>query len=129
MFRRSKKQYAQAGVDYVLIFFLVTAAVLAMSTYVNRAIHGRHLMVRGFMYDQVNAVFQDTTLNLYGNFVRGYDPYYLKVENERRQDSVIVDTLQAGVYGGTVPIAKKEYLNYETGADSFSNQLPPKFAN
>ncbi len=129
MFKRKNTQYAQAGSDYVLIFFLITAAVLSLSSYVIRAIHGRHLMVRGFMYDQVNALFQNAELGLYGNFVRGYAPYYTGVKSESWQDSTVEQSLQAGVFGGTVPIARKEYLGFESGTKSIANQLPPAFAD
>ncbi len=129
MFQPNKTQYGQAGSDYVMIFFLVAAVILTMSTYVNRAIHGRHLMVRGFMYDQINAIYQDPALNLHGNLVRGYDPYYFESKSIRWQDSMIEDTLEPGVYGGTVPVARKDYLEFETGVTSVANQLAPKHAD
>jgi len=129
MFRRTQRQIAQAGTDYVMVFFLVVAGTLTMTTYVTRALHGRHQMVRGFMYDQINALYQDTSLNLYGNMVRVYDPYYLDIQSEVRQDSSIEQSLQPGVFGGTVPIARKDYLRVETGTKALSNQLSPGFAD
>jgi len=60
MFKKLKQSKGQGiAVQYALLFFMVVAVIVNMTTYIKRAMQARIYGARQYMLDQVNAVHSD----------------------------------------------------------------------
>jgi hypothetical protein len=128
MFKSLKNHRGQATVmEYVMMFFLVSALMAAMSLYVKRAVQARMRDARRYMVLQVNAVYTGNIA--LGNLTLGYEPYYLDSVTYRSQDTD--DTLS--LIGSTLPTASSGIFQAEydevTRSRVFSNTAPPRNAD
>lgn len=113
-------------VQYALTFFLVVAVIVAMTAYVRRAVQGRIYDTRHFMFYTANEAFSDTSLNLYGNLLMAYEPYYANREFTRVIDRRETERTEGAL--GTSGIYKKEYDYDRSGLTGTSYQTSPREA-
>ena len=114
-------------VQYALTFALVMAVILGMNVYLKRLVQSRVAGARDFAAQEINAVLQDTSLNLVRKFSVQYEPYYTQTHVQRTTDGAVVDRTEGGIGVGSVH--SKEYQNYQTTFEVVSNQLSPKDAD
>lgn len=128
MFKLLKNHRGQTtAMEYVMMFFLVSAMMAAMSLYIKRAVQGRMRDARRYMLLQVNAVYTGNIA--LGNLTWGYEPYYLNSVTYRSQDTD--DTLR--LIGSTLPTASSGIFQAEynevTRSRISSNTAPPSSAD
>lgn len=123
MIRFIKNKQGQGIIaEYALTFFLVTAFLFAMSTYVRRTVQARVRGALGSIVNEINAVVLATDSNLIGEVLPTYEPYYASYQMERQQDSAIIEReYPAGMMG----IIEKTTLNDISSGSAISIQLPP----
>lgn len=114
-------------VQYALTFAIIVAVVTGMTVYFKRVVQSRYAGVRDYSGNQIDAVFNDLTLNLAGSFRRQYEPYYQQTAAEKFTGGAIIDRTQGGV--GLGAIQSKEYDGYHTTVKVLSNQLSPRNAD
>ena len=127
MFKLLRNHHGQTtAMEYVMMFFLVSALLAAMSVYVKRAVQGRMRDARRFMVLEVNDVYTGNIA--LGNLALEYEPYYLDSVSSRSQD--IQDTQR--LIGSTLPTASSGIYQAEydevTGTRTLSNTAPPRNA-
>ena len=110
-----------------MIFFVVIAAAVAITTYVQRGLEARVHDARNFMIDSVNqsGVCDANCMAATGNKIGyEYEPYYSLMFSDIKQNES--DSTGAGA-GNSQVIGVKYYksLNEETQSSSTSIQLPP----
>lgn len=114
--------------EYVVIFFLVVTAAVAMAVYVQRALQARVFDARNYAINQVSQECDENCLAATGGVIaREYEPYYGNIESntDRRQQDA------SAIEGG---LDKNEGL-FHKSIDVMSNtvttsrQKPPKDAN
>lgn len=128
MFQTLKNFHGQGFmVQYAMTFAIVLAVVLAMMTYFKRVVQSRIAGLRDYAGDEIDAVLNDNTLNLIGNFKRQYEPYYQQTQAEKTFTGTVIDREQGGIGPGS--IHSKEYQDYRTQAKMLTNQLSPKDAD
>jgi hypothetical protein len=119
--------------EYVMIFFVVIAAAVAMTTYVQRALEARIHDERNFMIDSVtksgacDASCLAATGATGGKIPYSYEPYYANMYSfvqQNQQDTTTATTGKAAVLGATY----NKILNDNTQTGSTSCQLPPQCA-
>lgn len=110
------------AVEYAVIFLIVVAVIVAMTTYVNRSLQGRIHDARNYMYIQVNSVY-----NVYrsGIMPAGYEPYYVETKKDKDEYGVTrqFDTPWAGHEGKFFST-----IDSVTGTVSVSNVLSAIYA-
>ena len=122
MFKNLHNNRAQATVgEYLLVFFLITGMITAMTIYFRRALQARAKDTRNYMFTEV----AQRTQGVYsGNFFVEYEPYY------SRSDSVIFRDLSGNETlseGGTTGIYQKDMDDF-TSVRGKSRTLAPKDA-
>ena len=116
--------------EYIIAFFLVMTAMVAMTVYVQRALQARIHDARNYMINDAMAGINacgsdcqnasaDTFAN--GQLVKEYEPYY-------GQTNSIVDHTTTERKGMTPQNTFKQFSE-TTMVNSTSAQLPPKEAN
>jgi len=117
--------------EYVMIFFVVIAAAVALTTFVQRGFESRIHDARNYMINAVNnnLVCDANCLNATGSsrISYEYEPYY-------SQYQATVQTYEndaTGLMPGNAQLTGSKYykvVNSQTGSVSASNQLPPECA-
>jgi hypothetical protein len=116
MLRKLRNRNAQSIMsEYVLLFFIVFAAVGAMSVYFKRAIQARMLGARNTMGDVIRARAGGTEPSVIRKF---YEPYYLESSADVSRDEEVKTGHFQG--GGT-----RVEVNMSTGISSNSVTAPP----
>ena len=120
--------------EYVMIFFVVIAAVAAMTTFVQRGFEARVHDARNFMVNSVvNSGACDanclSATGASGNQIPyEYEPYYAQM----LADVGHSEQVNAGATTGKAEVIGAVYtksLNEETNTISTSKQLPPECAD
>ena len=117
--------------EYVMIFFVVIAAAVAMTMYVQRALEARIHAARNFMIQTVNnsgACDANCLHATGGNIWYGYEPYYTETVADIQQGQT--DT--TGATTGNPKVLGGKYLkslNEDSSAVSTTLQLPPGCAD
>jgi hypothetical protein len=116
--------------EHVMVFFVVVAALVAMTTYVQRSFEARIHDARNFMVDSVmnNSVCDANCFAATGNQISyEYEPYYSETFSDVQQNQKVVK----GATQGNAQVLGVIYyntINEETNTNSTSNQLPPECA-
>ena len=115
--------------EYVIIFFVVIAAVTASTIFVQRGLEARIHDARNFMINAViNACDADCLNATGGNIAYGYEPYYEQtLANVYRNAQEAVGITKSGVNWSIGSIYTKA-ANDTTQVLSTSNPLPPECA-
>ncbi len=118
MLKQIRTNRGQATIaEYVVIFFLVIGAIVAMSTYVQRTLQGR-------IHDGRNYMIREAAKAHQGNIHYEYEPYYGYVGSNiaRSSDdtSRLLEGLGTGIY--------RKSLNQTVITNTISQQAPPKDA-
>lgn len=114
------KDRAGQGVaaEYAILFFIVVAVIVSMTTYIKRTLQGRIHDARNYMYIQVNGTYNQ----LYPNRIlpSGYEPYYVKTRTDKNERTITnqFDTPWAGHEGKF-----STGISSVTGAATISNVL------
>ena len=115
--------------EHVMVFFIVVAALVAMTTFVQRGLQARIHDARNFMVNSVNSVCDANCLAATGGKIANeYEPYYAQmlsdqVHNEETNLSATQGNAQ--VLGAIYFKTSKE----STKIISTSVQLPPGCAD
>jgi hypothetical protein len=115
--------------EYVLIFFVVIAAVVAMTTMVQRALKGRVHDARNYMIDSVvNSGACDANCmaasNLNARIPYEYEPYYSQALSDVGSTKKDTSTTRPSTRRGEAIYT--QYSNESTTSISTANQLPPE---
>ena len=115
--------------EHVMIFFVVIAALVAMTTFVQREFQARIHDARNFMIDSVNKECDSNCLAATGgNISPEYEPYYAIMDSNQQHNE---QTNLAATPGNAQVIGVVYYKNSNesTRTNSTSYQLPPGCAN
>ena len=127
MFKLLKCKQGQAVyTEYAITFFMVAGIIIAMSTYVKRAVQGRIYSAHQNVFVDVNAVFTNPVYNFQGNIWAQYEPYYVtnSIAQKRYSSSQITTITPAGRDGVV------EYRDSSRSrSDSSRDQPAPAFAD
>ena len=107
----SKRKGQTTTVEYAIILLLVAAVIIAMTTYVRRALQGR---VRDVSVMAVTRAAKTIDTNM----LYEYEPYYLQTSSNT--DRKVNKAEQVSGTGGFITS-----MNATTGAQSASNQAAP----
>jgi len=114
--------------EYTMIFFVVIAALVAITTYVQRGFEARIHDAKNFAITQANAACDANCQIATGNVAYEYEPYYVQMFSNVQHNENEVIGLTNGSAGETGSI----YLNGtydQSGVISNSTQLPAHCAN
>lgn len=116
MFKTLKKEHGQTSLSqYAVVFFLAIGALVAMTTFVQRALQARIRDTKLYMIDSVQGI---TGINV----TYEYEPYYANVstilDRTRNEDTRLLG-------GGATGIFRKT-INGQIIANTTSEQKPPK---
>jgi hypothetical protein len=117
--------------EYVMIFFVVIAAAVAMTVFVQRGIEGRVHDARNSMINAIvssGACDADCVQAAGGNIRYEYEPYYTQALSDVSQNQ----TDNRGARPGNPQVLGAAYFNStneETATTTFSCQFPPACAN
>ena len=127
MMRLLKTRQAQANIgEYVLLIFIATAAVTAMSIYVKRALQGRVRDATVVMAKTpLKYLTSDGNVFQYnGIMYLAYEPYYENrlavIEQQTNDTSTLSQGMSSGVF--------KKNIDQRTYVETYSEQLAPKDA-
>jgi len=114
--------------EHVMIIFVVIAALVAMTTYVQRELQARMHDARNYMINSViNSEVCDASCvqATGGNILYEYEPYYSKGFSVTKQDE---KDYQGSTTGSRNAIGVIYYktLNETTATQSSSTQIPPE---
>ncbi len=113
--------------EYVVIFFIVIATVVAMTVYIQRSIQAKVKDSRDYMVSvAANECGPDcrAAAGISGSGIpREYEPYYGKVDSQTSRNS----SVSANLIGGGDRADRQFYKNTEETVEttSTSTQLPP----
>ena len=114
--------------EYLLIFFLVVAAMSAMSIYFKRLLQARLRDARMYMVNDVMARTNvlDSSGNAYYNGVLYYDyePYYTETDSTIERITNDEDRVLSGIGSGRY----QKVVDESTTIDTQSTTLPPRNA-
>lgn len=113
-------------VQYAMTFVLVLAIVMGMTTYFKRVVQSRYAGVCDYAQQEIGAVFDDVSLNVAGNYVARYEPYYQDTRAIREKSGAVIDRTEGGM--GHAGIQSKEYQGYQSTMQYHANYLAPKDA-
>jgi len=117
--------------EYVMIFFVVIAAAVAMTVFVQRGLEARVHDARNFMVDSVvksGACDADCLKAAGGSISHEYEPYYAQMVsdvNHNQADTATAGQGNAQVLGVTYTKNSKD----TTKTITTSSQLPPGCAD
>ncbi len=121
--------------EYVMIFFIVIAAVAAMTTFVQRGFEARIHDARNFMINSVvNSGACDanclSATGAVGNQIPyEYEPYYAQMLSDVGHNEQVNAGATTSSVNWSIGAVYTKSLNEETNTVSTSTQLPPKCAN
>jgi uncharacterized protein (UPF0333 family) len=113
--------------EYVMIFFVVITALMAMTAYMQRGFEARVHDARNFMINELtdSGVCDSNCLNATGNRIGyEYEPYYARTFS----DVTHRDATRIGQTTGNPAVIGAIYTkttNEATGTVTSSSQLPP----
>lgn len=114
--------------EHVMIFFVVIAALVAMTTYVQRGFEARIHDTRDYMINAVNSVCDVNCQQAAGgNIYYEYEPYYSQRLSYVLHNEVYSNSETPGINESIGAIYYK-WGNESTQAISTSAQLPPACA-
>ena len=129
MFKIIKNLNGQGiAVQYATTFAIVLIVALAMSTYFKRIVQSRYSGAREYADKTLNGLFNNNSLNIVGEFRSQYEPYYQQTQMLKESGGEVVDREYPALTPGQ-GIHSKEYIDYKTSVQIFSNQLAPKDAD
>ncbi len=117
---QQKKAQAVAS-EYVVVFFIVAAAIGAITIYLRRAIQARVYDARNTMLEMVHSRANGKYV---GNILTGYEPYYLNKDAFISKRAYVSARLE-GDDPGTSGIYKSDF-DTESHIKMISVTLPPK---
>ena len=123
--RTLKNNFGQgSAIEYAVVFFMVVAVAVGMSTYFKRSVQARVRGARNYMWAQVHGVYNQ----YYANRVLPveYEPYYTQSIAAKDERSV-QDQQQMPLPGG-----EGTYISggsSATAMTSFSNVASPRHAD
>lgn len=86
-FRILKSRRGQGSmIEYAVLFFIVIAAITAMSTYAKRAVQARVRSARNYMGIQVNGVYGAIYPNR--DLLIQYEPYYVHTASDKVEQTI-----------------------------------------
>jgi len=115
--------------EYVMIFFVVIAAIVAMSTLVQRGLEARLHDARNFVVNSVKKVCDTNCLEATGTTIPyEYEPYYAQMlaDTQHNEETNDESTTGNAVALGAVYL---KLTDDETKTISTSKQLPPGCAD
>ena len=115
--------------EYVMIFFVVIAAAVAMTTFVQRCFKARIHDARNTMITTANSMADANFLMATGgaSIPYEYEPYY----DVHGSTVGVVENDTSGATSGNPAVIGARYIktvNHQTGTVSNSSQLPPECA-
>lgn len=116
--------------EHVMVFFVVVAALVAMTTYVQRTFEARIHDTKDFMIQSVinSGACDANCLAATGNQISyEYEPYYTQTISDVRQNQKVTKTATQGK-PQAIGVIYYNSINEETNTESNSNQLPPECA-
>jgi hypothetical protein len=117
--------------EYVTTFFIVIAAVVAITVYTQRALEARIHDARNYMIDAVinNAVCDANCMLATGNTIsHEYEPYYTQTISDVSQNQQDNSSTAQG-NPQVIGVIYRKSLYENTNAISTSTQLPPGCAD
>jgi hypothetical protein len=130
--RRRMNNKGQASLsEYVMIFFVVIAAIVAMTVFVQRSLEGRIHDARNFMISSIadSKVCDTNCLNATGGSIANeYEPYYSLILSDVQQNA----QENSGLTQGNSAETGSKYIkntNDLTQTIATSKQLPPQCAS
>ena len=111
--------------EHVMVFFVVVAALVAMTTYVQRGFEARIDDAKNYMISAANSACDANCQQATGKHVsREYEPYYSQVISDSFHNE---QDMNAETKGNAEAIGAIYYrnLNEETETSTNSIQLPP----
>jgi len=118
--------------EYVMIFFVVIAAAVAMTVYIQRGFEARVHDARNFMIDSLTdsgACDTNCVQAAGGNISHEYEPYYAQMLSDVEQNEEKNAGATPSAVNWSIGAVYYRSLNAETKITSTSTQLPPKCAN
>jgi len=115
--------------EYMMVIFLVIAAIVAITVYVQRSLEARIHDARNFMVDTVanNSVCDANCVMATGSIAHEYEPYYTQMAASSQQNQNQTFTATTGnpniigaIYG--------QWDREATQSNAVTNQLPPEEA-
>ncbi len=118
--------------EYVMIFFVVIAAVVAMTTFIQRGLEARVHDARNFMIDSASTALvnvcagnTDCTAAVGNKVPYEYEPYYAQmISDVGHKEQENAGETPSSVNWSIGAVYTKS-LNEETQTNSFSVQSPP----
>jgi len=112
-----------------MVIFIVIAAVVAITVYVQRSLEARIHDARNFMVDSVvnNSVCDANCLLATGNIMHEYEPYYTQMaasSSQNQEQELTAAQGNAQVIGAIYGQSDNE----TTQSNAVTNQLPPEWA-
>ena len=115
--------------EHVMIIFVVIAAIVAMTAFVQRSLEARIHDARHYMISSLNSDVCDANCLMAtgGNIADGYEPYYSIVDSNVAQNS---EDFKGTTRGNAEALGVIYYrtLNEQTNSTTASAQLPPECA-
>lgn len=113
--------------EYVMVFFLVIGALVAITVFVQRALEARMHDARNYM---INAITDSGACNANcvaaagGNIFYEYEPYYaVSIADARRNASDTMGTTSGNPQ--SIGAVYTKQVRESTSSNSISDQLPP----
>jgi len=114
--------------EYVMIFFLVIAALVAMTTFVHRGLQARIHDARNYMINvAINACDANCLQATGGQIANEYEPYYSQLISDAQRNEVD----GSGATTGNAALIGARYMkstNESSTTSATSNTLPPECA-
>ncbi len=115
--------------EHVMVFFMVIAAIVGVTTLVQRGLEARIHDARNFVVDSVNSVCDADCQAAAGNAVRyEYEPYYSQMLSDVQHN----EENDLGTTRGNSEVIGAIYYKNDSGSTktiSTSVQLPPQCAD
>ena len=115
---RDRKAQAVMG-EYMIVIFLVLAALIAMTIYFKRAVQARIHDARDYMVSEVRTRTQG---EFDGNLYKEYEPYYSNVAASVTRDVDYTTSILPGASSGIF----QKIVNETTSVQSVSQTAPPR---
>jgi len=119
--------------EYVMIFFVVIAALVAMTVYLQRGFEARLHDARNFMVDSVinnsQVCDNDCKAAAGGNISHEYEPYYAQMLSDVGRNEAESAGATPSAVNWSIGAVYTKSVNETTTANATSTQLPPQCAN
>ena len=117
--------------EYVMIFFVVIGAGVAMTVFVQRSFEARIHDARNLLINAVNSACDSNCMKATGgsSIPYEYEPYYMQIiSNVVRNESLRTGTSSSSV-NDSIGVVYYKAPNERTGITTISKQMPPECAN